>query len=196
MNILIKRLSLLLTAGNRLHLLSLVLFLLFAFTGPSRVCAQRVALSTNVLEWGVLSPNLGTEFLLNSRLTLQVTASGSPFRLKNDLYFKHFRLQPELKYWFQNLLLHHYVGITAFYSSYDAGMRHKAYTGDAYAAGFTYGYHLVLSRRWNLELSAGAGMLHYRQAEYVPGTEHPQPDRSGWIPAPVKLGVSFVYIIN
>lgn len=196
MNILTKRTSLLPMAGNLTHLLSVMLFLLLIFTSHSRVCAQRVALSTNMLEWGVLSPNIGAEFLLNNRLTLQVTASGSPFKLKDDLYLKHLRLQPELKYWFQNLLLHHYVGITAFYSSYDIGMGSKAYTGDAYAVGLTYGYHFVLSRRWNLELSAGAGMLHYRQAEYVPGAEHPQPDKSGWIPAPVKLGVSFVYVIN
>lgn len=158
--------------------------------------AQRVALKTNLVDWGTLSPSLGCEFAVSNRMTLDLTAAGSPFKLKNDFYYKHFRFQPELRYWFENLLSHHYVGVTAFYSNFDAAFNKKGYYGDAYAAGFTYGYNWLLSRRWNLEVSGGIGAIHYRMARYRPGTSHPQPDDSGWIPAPVKLSVCFTYILK
>lgn len=195
MNILSGHCSALLRASKRWRLPAGMLFSLFLLYTPY-TSAQRLSLKTNVLEWGMLSPNIGAEFLLNDNLTLELTASGSPFRLKDDLYLKHFRLQPELKYWFLTLMTGHYMGFTAFYSNYDAAFGGNAYYGEAYAAGFTYGYHWVLSRRWNLELSAGVGMLHYRQAKYLPGTEHPEPDETGWTPAPVKVGISFVYILK
>lgn len=132
-----------------------MLFFLFLLLYNPCASAQRLSLKTNVLEWGVLSPNVGAEFLLNDQMTLELTVSGSPFRLTNDLYLKHFRLQPELKYWFLTLMTGHYVGFTAFYSNYDAAFGGNAYYGEAYAAGFTYGYHWILSRHWNLELSTG-----------------------------------------
>ena len=69
--------------------------------------------------------------------------------------------------------------------------------GDAYAAGLTYGYVWVLGDHWNIEATAGVGVLRYRQFKYDKGI--PKPDvvnDSKTTIAPVKLGVSFVYIIR
>ena len=69
--------------------------------------------------------------------------------------------------------------------------------GDAYAAGLTYGYVWVLGDHWNIEATAGVGVLRYRQFKYDKGI--PKPDAvndSKTTIAPVKLGVSFVYIIR
>lgn len=195
MNILIKPSSHLPQGKYKCLFSGILLFFLFSgFTSDLR--AQRVALRTNLLEWGVASPNFGAEFPLGNNVSLECMASASPWHIKEDLYFRHIRFQPELKYWFQTLLSHHYIGVTAFYSYFDVGIGKKAFYGDAFAAGLTYGYHWILSRRWNLELAAGVGMLKYRMARYTPGTTHPAPNESGWTLAPVKLGVTFVYIIK
>lgn len=195
MNLFFKRSATIFPVGILLRPVSGVLFMLFLCC-TTDMQAQRLAVRTNVPEWGVLSPNLGLEFALNNRLSLECTGALCPFRLKDDLYFKHARAQTELKYWFDNILAHHYIGVMGFYSSFDLGFRKKGFYGDAYAMGVTYGYDWVLSRRWNLEFSAGLGAIRYRIVRYTPSAPHGKPDESGWKAAPVKLAVSFVYIIK
>ena len=77
---------------------------------------------------------------------------------------------------------------------FDVGITPRAYYGDAVAAGVTYGYNWILSRRWNLEVSGGVGVARYRLVRYQPGSTHGEPNESGWAPRPVKLSVSFIYI--
>ena len=69
--------------------------------------------------------------------------------------------------------------------------------GDAFAAGFTYGYAWILSSHWNIEATLGVGVLHYRQFKYDVGTAKPAStnDRRTML-APIKLGVSFAYILR
>lgn len=183
----------------RTHLFSgmpFLLFLLFTLYNTTDLRAQRVAVKTNLTDWMTASPNLSAEFTISSRLSIDLAATATPFKYKPDFYFRHVRLQPELRYWLLTPLSRHYVGFTAFYSTYDVGYKKRGYFGDSYAAGLTYGYNWVLSRRWNFELSAGVGAIHYRLARYTPGTAHPEPNDSGWLVAPVKLGITFVYVIK
>lgn len=182
--------------NHRVHLFSGVLLLFLLLFFPNNTQAQRVALKTNLTDWMTASPNLSVEFAISSRFTLDLSGTAPPFKYKPDFYFRHIRLQPELRYWLLTPLSRHYIGFTAFYSTYDVGYKERGYFGDSYAAGLTYGYNWVLSRRWNFELSAGVGAIHYRLARYKPGTAHPEPNDSGWIVAPVKLGIAFVYVLK
>lgn len=196
MNIFFKQLANSFLPGNMLRPISGMLFFLLFLCNVWDLSAQRLAIRTNVPEWVVSSPNLGVEFSLNKKLSLDITGAGCPFGVKNDIYFKHIRGQSELKYWFENILYHHYVGIMGFYSSFDIGYKKRGYFGDSCALGLTYGYNWIISRRWNIELSAGLGIIHYRIDRYIPTTPHCQPNESGWTAAPVKLGISFVYIVK
>lgn len=178
------------------HCLKVMLFLCLLFCSVPPLYSQRVALRTNAVDWLTASPNLGVEFAITPRLSMELTVAASPYKLMKDIYLEQTRVQGELKYWFKSPLLHHYVGATAFYASFDAGLKTQAFYGDAYAAGLTYGYQHVLSRRWNIEYSVGAGGIHYRMARYTPGTEPPQPNETGWQWAPVKLAVAFIYVLK
>lgn len=173
-----------------------VCFSVFIFLSIPSVFAQRVTLYTNTVDWLTLSPNLGAEFSLTPRISLNISAAGSPFVLGKDIYLKHFRIQPEIKYWFQTLLAGHYIGVTATYTSFDLALKNKGYYGDALLPGLTYGYSWILSRRWNMEVSAGIGVVHYRMARYAPGTPPGEPNESGWMVAPVKLAFSFIYVLK
>lgn len=124
-----------------------------------QVSAQRMAIKTNTLEWLAASPNLGVEFPLNDWMTAEISASANPWKITDKLFYRHGRVQAEAKYWLRNLLARHYIGITGFYSMFDVGINRRAYYGDAAAAGVTYGYNWILSRRWNLEVSGG-GVWH------------------------------------
>ena len=158
MNILTKRHVSCFQGNHRVHLFSGVLLLSLLLFFPNNTRAA--------------SPNLSVEFAVSNRLTLDLSGTATPFRYKPDFYFRHIRLQPELRYWLVSLLTKHYVGITAFYSTYDVGYKERGYFGDSYAAGLTYGYNWILSRRWNFELNAGVGAIRYRLARYKPGTAH------------------------
>lgn len=185
-----------LSAGYSSHSIFGMLFFLLLFCNGSDVWAQRVAVRTNIPDWATLSPNVGFEFALGSQLSLETDVTYSPFRFKDNLYLRQVRIQPEFKYWFETILSRHYVGATAFYANYDLGINDKGFYGDGFGIGLTYGYNWVISRRWNFELSAGVGAIHYRLARYTTGTIHQNPDTTGWMIAPVKLGLSFIYVIR
>ncbi|WP_291586513.1 DUF3575 domain-containing protein [Bacteroides sp.] len=196
MNISIKRSVFHTSENNRTYLCSGVFFFLLLLCNTTNLRAQRVALKTNLADWGTGSPNISAEFAISNSFSLDLTGAGSIFKPKNNLYFRHVRLQPELRYWFRNLLSRYYIGITAFYSTYDVGYKKRGAFGDAYATGVTYGYNWILSRRWNFELCGGIGAIYYRMVHYTPPAPHPHPNKSGWMVAPVKLGISFVYILK
>ena len=176
--------------------MSFLLFLLFTVCNTADLQAQRVAVKTNLTDWMTASPNLSVEFTLSNRLSVDLTGTATPFKYKPDFYFRHIRLQPELRYWLLSPLTRHYVGIMAYYSTYDVGYKKRGYFGESYAAGLTYGYDWILSRRWNLEVSAGVGAIRYHLARYTPGTPHPQPNETGWIVAPTKLSIALVYVLK
>ena len=137
------------------------------------VHAQRVAVKTNALGWLTASTKVEAEFVLGT----------------------HF--QPEVRYWRNRPMVSHFLGITAFVNNFNMMVKDVHHKGDAYAAGLTYGYVWVLGDHWNIEATAGVGVLRYRQFKYDKGI--PKPDAvndSKPTIAPVKLGVSFVYIIR
>ena len=81
--------------------------------------------------------------------------------------FTHF--QPEVRYWLNRPMVSHFLGITAFVNNFDMMVKDVHHKGDAYAAGLTYGYAWVLGDHWNIEATAGVGVLRYRQFKYDKG---------------------------
>ena len=57
--------------GKGRFLVSGTLFLLLLLFNPYHLQAQRVAVKTNLVQWGTASPNLGLEFALNDRFSLE-----------------------------------------------------------------------------------------------------------------------------
>ena len=70
-------------------------------------------------------------------------------------------------------------------------------SGWAVGAGVTYGYQFILSRRWNLELTAGLG-LWYTEYDCFESRKcgiFEQAVRKHAF-GPTSLGVSFIYLIK
>ena len=68
--------------------------------------------------------------------------------------------------------------------------------GQGIGGGFTYGYDFVLSKRWNLELTAGIGALYRFEKKYDEGTTIPSSNNANrWCLVPIKLGVTLSYVI-
>lgn len=164
------------------------------------VFAQRIALKTNTIDWLLQSPNLSFETRLSPRITLDFGAAGnflkwSPYGSNYQL--RNFRINPEVRYWFNRPMAKHFAGVAITFGTYDLRLNKHCYKGDIAAFGFTYGYALVLSRHWNVEFSAGVGLgkvwgYDYRPWEAVP--EERNLDK--WIPVPIRTRVSFSYIFD
>ncbi len=167
----------------------LTLLLVLSF-GPA--AAQRTAVKTNALGWATLSPNVGVEFCLSDRMSLAIDGSFNPWEIKGYTY-KHFKVTPELRYWFSRPLYGHYLGLNAIAMTYKIDMFDRYYNGELIGVGLGYGYSFVLGKHWNLETSVGVGYGFRRETPKGMGAS----DRV-WRHdlMATKLGISLVYIIK
>lgn len=183
------------------------LLLLLAF--PQQGRAQRLAVKSNVLYLAALTPDLGVEVITGERTSVALSVFGhyKPYGLNSKLLV----IQPEFRYWFNGRpLTREYVGISAFAATYDMSLPTKGDTmpnifkGDGIAIGLSGGHVFNMGKRWNFELSAGTGILLFRQKQYFQGDNYEdyyvgeltKPNTWGFKIFPVKLAATFIYIIK
>ena len=73
-------------------------------------------IKTNALYWATTTPNIGAEVRLAPKWTLEAEVGLNPFTGKNDdgsygKSLKHFRLHPEVRYWFCEAFYKHFLGL-------------------------------------------------------------------------------------
>ena len=173
-----------------------VVFILLLFLMPLSIYSQKIAVKTNLLEWATISPNISAEVVVCPTMSLDLTASFNKWTPFANAKFDHLRIQPEIRYWFQRPMAQHFLGFTLLYIDYDMKSKGVCHDGQAVGGGFTYGYDFVLSKRWNLELTAGVGTICRFERRYDEGSAYPvSTNNKGWCLIPVKLGVTLSYVI-
>ena len=84
--------------------------LVVTITGMTQsVKSQNVAVKSNVLADAFLNPNLGIEIGLASKWTLDVTGQFNAWMLSHNRHWKHWAIQPEVRYWFCDRFSGHFV---------------------------------------------------------------------------------------
>lgn len=160
---------------TRKLLLRIVLLIVIGFT--PEINAQEFALKSNVLSDAALSPNLGVEVGLAPRWTLDLSGQFNAWNLSHDRKWKHWVVQPEIRYWFCDRFSGHFVGAHLLGGQYNVGgldipisflgtdfrkLKESRYQGWFGGAGIAYGYDWVLSEHWNLEAELGIGWTYTR----------------------------------
>lgn len=169
---------------NKVLKLSLLLFLLVCKSAN----AQRVGVSSNLVGLGLLSANLEGEISLNHQTTLAFGASCAPWKITDKFSLRHISIVPEYRYWFNQAMYAHYVGINALYCAYDIDISRKRYEGNTIGLGLGYGYSFVVGERWNVVpgIGIGVGWNNRRSnSESMPKVS----------PILTRLGVSIQYLI-
>lgn len=150
--------------------------ILFLFVLGSH--AQSVGLKTNIAHWATMAtPNIGIEMALNRKYTLEVDAGYNPFTFSDNKKFKHWLVQPELRYWTCESFNGHFFGVHALAAEYNVGgidlpigrlknIKNERYEGYAFGGGISYGYQWPIAKRMNLELSIGAGYAYLLYDKY------------------------------
>ena len=162
----------------------------------SSLSSQKLALKSNFVAWGTMTPNAGIEVVLNSHISASLMLNYHPFDYNNKP-FKFFLAQPELRYWPGRPNARHFFALSTFYFDNHIQYKQTYYKGNGIATGILYGYDWVLNRRWNIEASLGVGAMHARQFKYKEGEQMPSHiNYEKWLFVPVQCSISFVYLIQ
>lgn len=173
-----------------------LLFLLLIYsvvTGYS----QKVAVKTNVAYWATATMNIGGEFALAPRQTLDLTVNYNPFHFRNNKKIMHWMVQPEWRYWTCRRFMGHFIGVHAHGGKYNGGLKKYRYDGWFAGGGFSYGYQWIIGKHWNLEAELGVGYAYMEYDKYLRdkcGRFIDSGHRNYW--GPTKLSVSFMYLFN
>lgn len=177
-----------------------------AFFG--KVNAQEIGIKTNLAYWASASPNLGLEIGLGKQTTLDISAGFNPFKFSDGKQWKHWLVQPELRWWTCERFDGHFLGVhligggfnignvSSFPFSIWDGLDDSRYKGHALGGGVAYGYAWMLGKHWNLEAEVGVGYAHAWYDQY-PGYKRngatlTDGNKNYW--GITKLAISFVYL--
>jgi len=197
----------------------LIIAVLFFLASAGTASAQKLAVKTNALYWGTATPNLGLEYAMADRWTLELEGGYNPwtFDSEKNMKIKHWLVSPEVRYWFCESFLGHFVGINGNYTLFNISgiptpgvfidlssntdsktdLKDSRVQGWAVGAGITYGYAFPIARRWNMELTLGYGIWYTEYGQYESrkcGLF--QQDVQKWALGPTALGVSFMFMIK
>ena len=170
---------------------------------------SKVDIKTNLLPDAALSPNLGIEFKLAKRWSLDLTGQMNLWPV-NDHKWKHWLAQPEARYWFCEPFVKSFLGIHAIGGMFNVGnipgavkflnsnfrqLRDHRYEGWAAGGGIAYGYALPLAKHFNMEFEIGIGYVyvHYKKfscadCSHVLGEGHHN------YFGPTKAAINLVYL--
>lgn len=192
---------------EKINISPLILMLLILLCS-AEVKAQTIALKSDLLTGALSSPNIAVEVKLSNRFTLETGFHYNPFHAGENKRWKHWFLQPELRYWICQPYGGHFFGAHLVYGVYNVGnirlplglfkgVRSSRYEGDFMGAGISYGYHFILSPRWSIETSIGVGFLHteYQHYRCLHCGERTGSGSRNFI-TPTKAAISLVYVIR
>ncbi len=189
-----------------------VFILLIMILGlPGVAHSQKVALKTNVLSDGFMNVNLGIEFGLAPKWTLEIPWDYNNWKLSHSRQWKHWGIQPEARYWFCDRFSGHFLGIHAHGGQYSVGniknkidflgsdfskLSNYRYEGWFVGAGIAYGYSFILGKHWNLEGEIGIGYAYTRFDSYhCAGCQRKdESDKDHHYVGPTRAAVNLVYV--
>lgn len=170
----------------------------------------RYLLKSNLLHGlGTLTPNIGVEFGLASRTSLEIHGAINPWRLKSKMSdnkkLAHLFIRPEFRYWLCERFNGHFFGVHAFFAHYNVGSydipmmfeKKYRYDGIAVGGGFTYGYHLPFHKRWGVEFNVGLGAMwmDYDRFDCAACEKSSVPKTKTYF-GPTRAGVTLVFNIK
>ena len=136
-----------------------LLLLLGTMLGAGSAVAQKVAVKTNIPYWATTTPNLGFEFGLGARTTLDISGGYNFWTLNREANrkIKHFVVMPEVRWWLCERFNGHFFGLHAGYTEYNisnvripfrpASSKDHRYQGWGAGVGISYGYSWIIGRR-------------------------------------------------
>lgn len=143
--------------------------------------STQVGLKTNLLYDATATVNLGVEVTVAPKWSIDISGNLNAWTVDGHKW-KHWLVQPEVRYWFCEAFSGHFVGAHLLGGQYNLGnlnlnfkflgtdfsrLRDHRYEGWGVGAGIAYGYAWVLGRHWNLEAEIGVGYIYTEADKYT-----------------------------
>lgn len=167
------------------------------------VHAQNIGVKTNLLYDATTTMNLGVEFALSPKVTIDLSGNYNPWEFGDNKKLKHWMVQPEVRYWLCEKFNGHFLGFHVHGGEFNMGgikqlgMEKYRYEGYAAGGGVSYGYQWILGKRWSIEASLGIG---YTYLDYDKFLCEKCGDKIGeetkHFVGPTKAAISLIYIIK
>ena len=142
--------------------------------------AQKWAIKSNLLYDATTTINLGIETALAEKWTFDLSGNWNPFQFSDNMKWKHWLVQPEVRYWTCRRFGGHFFAAHLLGGQYNWGnidfipnflgsnfseLRDHRFEGWFAGAGIGYGYAWMLGKHWNLEaeLCVGAAYTSYEK---------------------------------
>lgn len=188
--------------------------LLFALITVACCCtkltAQNLSVKTNIVYDITSTINLGAEVSLAEKWTFDLSGNWNSFQFENNKKWKHWLVQPELRYWLCRKFGGHFFAAHLLGGQYNVGnidglpkifnadLRRLAdyrYEGWFVGAGIGYGYAWMLGKHWNLEFEIGLGVAYTEHDKYECETcgNKVDSDKHVYV-GPTKAALNLVYV--
>ena len=161
----------------------------------SNLQAQHFAVKTNAVYWTTLSPNMGVEFAMSHKMSLDLALAYKPWTIRSGTNIRFWGIQPEWRYWLYETFEGHFFGMHFHGAQYYARHTKQVYDGYLIGVGFTYGYDWILTPRWNLEILIGVGYarLQYKKRPDLPCAKCAINKNQNYA-GPTKMALSVAYL--
>lgn len=196
---------------NGLKKLSCLLLLTLGLSLTQGMSAQNVAVKTNLVYDVAANVNAGIEFGLAPKWTVDVSGNFNAWDMSHNRKWKHWLVQPELRYWFCDRFAGHFLGMHLHGGQYNVGglknsmsflgtdfskLSDNRYQGWFTGVGLAYGYTWMLGEHWNLEAEIGLGYSYtkYDRFECVGCGKKIEEDKSHHYVGPTKAAINLVYV--
>ena len=188
------------------------LMLCIALSLATLACAQKAAIKTNLVGDALLSPNLALELGLAPKWSLEIPAQINDWTLSHDRKWKHWAVQPGIRYWLCNRFAGHFFGAHIHGGQYNIGGLHNGikflgtdfsklsdtrFQGWFLGGGISYGYSWILSKRWSLEAEIGIGYSYTRYDRFRCagcGQKIQEGKHHNYV-GPTKAAINIVYVL-
>lgn len=173
--------------------------------------AQNVVVKTNLLYDITATANLGIEFKVAPKWTVDISGNLNAWTFSDNKKWKHWVLQPEAHYWLCERFNGHFVGAHLVGGIYNMGnwntdftflgtdfgqLKEHRYEGWLVGAGIAYGYHWMLGRHWSVEAEIGIGYVYTQADKYeCPRCgEQLENNKPHHYVGPTKAAVNLIYV--
>jgi hypothetical protein len=161
---------------NRLFIIAVTIITLLPCS------AQKIAIKSNLLYDVTTTMNLGLEFGLGQKWTIDMSGNYNPWTFSDNKKWKHWMIQPEGRYWLCDRFNGHFFGVHLLGGEHNIGnvdipidilgtnfkqLKDYRYEGWFAGGGISYGYSWMLGNRWNIEASLGIGYTRFDHDRYA-----------------------------
>lgn len=175
------------------------------------VTKHNIALKTNLLYDATTTLNAGLEVALAKRWSLDISGNYNPWTFSDNMKWKHWLVQPELRYWFCEKLGGNFLGLHLLGGQFNVGniqtdlkflgtdfspLGRYRFQGWTAGAGLAYGYAWMLGKHWNLEAEVGVGYTYsiYDKFQCVRCGSKLEKNRQHNYVGPTKAALNLVYV--